>query len=88
MYSDGHNGSSNPTSSASPTSTFAERDHGWSAWGPHAVGKRGCACLLQAFGERLHLGGEQVPVGVQGDARGRVFDMWASWAWTAFTLAP
>ena len=59
---------SNPTSSASATSAFTESDDGWSAWGPLPVGQRCRTGLLQAVGKGLHFGGEQVPVGVQGDA--------------------
>jgi hypothetical protein len=69
---------SNPTSSASTTSPFAERDDRWSELGPCPVGERGGVSLLQPVSQRLQLGGEQVPVDVQGDAGGRAGDMIAS----------
>ena len=63
---------SNPTSSASATSRFAQHDHCWSALGPLPVGERGCPGLLQPVSQGLQLRGKQVPVGIQGDARGRM----------------
>jgi hypothetical protein len=63
---------SNPTSSASATSTFMQFHDRWSALGPLPLRQCGHAGLLQAVGQGLHLGGEQVPVGVQSDARGRM----------------
>jgi hypothetical protein len=63
---------SNPTSSASGTSAFAEPDDRWSTLGPLPVRQGAHPGLLQAVGQGFQLGGEQVAGGVQGDAGCRV----------------
>jgi Helix-turn-helix domain len=66
---------SNPTSSASATCEFDEVRDGWSALGPLPVRQSGRSDLLQAVGQGRQLGGEQVPVGVQGDVGGCVAEL-------------
>jgi hypothetical protein len=55
---------------------FPELDDGWATVGPHVGGPPSLqgpvVQILQVAGERVQLVGEQVPVGVQGDAGGRM----------------
>jgi hypothetical protein len=51
---------SNPTSSASATSSFGECDDRWSALGPLPVHQRGHPGLLQTVGQGLQLGGDGI----------------------------